>query len=91
MTHLKEAISIMVTHISPARRILLSFWNNEPGRAFLTAFRKRQQDDFSFAKPLRQENKRMAALNADVLTANFATLTKLFEEYSFDAQHIFSI
>ena len=57
----------------------------------MKAIRKFHQEVLSFSKPLRQESKRMAAVNADVLTTHFAALNKLFDQYSFDPARILNL
>ena len=89
--HLREAVAIMVNGMDPTRRMLLTFRRGVPGRGYLRGFRRRHKEKLAFRKPVRQEAKRFAQVNAEVQTTHFATLKKLIEENNLDAPRIFNL
>ena len=89
--HLREAVAIMVNGTDPTRRMLLPFRRGVPGSGYLRGFRRRHKEKLAFGKPVRQEAKRFAQVNAGVLTTHFATLKKLREENNLDAPRIFNL
>ena len=74
----KEAIEIIISRMTPARRLVRTFYGGTPGTRYLRNFHRRHRDKILFSKPLRQEAGRFQACNGDVLTTHFARL----ENYS---------
>ena len=74
--HAKEAIEIIVSRMTPGRRLSPQFNNGSPGFHFLRDFTRRHRTKIIFAKPLRQEALCFNAVNGDALTTHFAIIKK---------------
>ena len=88
--HVKEAIEIIVSRMSPAGRLSLQFKNGSLGSHYLRDFTRRQRTKIIFAKPLRQEALRFNAVNGDALTTHFAITKKIIREQQIDASRIWN-
>ena len=75
----------------PARVLALPLISHDPSQQYIRSFRKRHASSLFFRKPLRQEAKRISAVNADVLTKHFAMLEKPTSENDLDAPKIFNL
>eukprot|EP00171_Calliarthron_tuberculosum_P002273 IDg2273t1 len=90
-THLCDAIEILVSTLPLERRAKIAFKEGRPSTKYCRGFKKRHATKLRFARPLRQESKRFAACNAEILTTHFATLSVVMERYAFDAQRIWNL
>ena len=88
--HVKEAIEIIVSRMTPGRRLSLQFKNGSPGSHYLRDFTRRHRTKIRFAKPLRQEALRFNAMNGDALTTHFAIIEKIIREHQIDASRIWN-
>ena len=88
--HVKEAIEIIVSRMTPGRRLSLQFKNGSLSSHYLRDFTRRHRTKIRFAKPLRQEALRFNAVNGDALTTHFAIIEKIIREHQIDASRIWN-
>eukprot|EP00171_Calliarthron_tuberculosum_P002526 IDg2526t1 len=89
--HLEEAFAILISRLPDKRQRSLPFKNGRPGPRFHRNFIRRNRDRLRFARPLRQEGKRFAAANAEVLTMHFAVLGKVYDDLGVDASRVWNL
>ena len=89
--HVKEAVSFVVSCLSPAERLMLPFKHGGPSDVYLRAFRRRHAEKIKFGRPLSQESKRFAAVNMESLSPHFGTIEKLVNDNDMDASRIFNL
>ena len=89
--HLKEAVSFVVSCLSPGERLMLPFKHGGPSDFYLRAFRRRNAEKIKFGRPLSQESKRFAAVNMESLSTHFGTIEKLLNNNEIVASRIFNL
>lgn len=62
--HLKEAFALFIARLPMVRQVKLPFHDGRPGPKFLRGFTRRNKDRLRYVRPLVQEGKRFAAVNA---------------------------
>ena len=89
--YVAEAVAVIGSFISPARRLSLPFKDERPGAKWLRGFRTRYKSQIAFTKPTRQESLRFSACRGEVLSEHFAKLEKLMQEHRIDTDRHFNL
>lgn len=87
---LKQAIEIIVSRMTPGRRVLLQSKNGSPGAQYVREFTQLHRERIMFARRLRQEALRFNGVKAEVLTTHFATIDKIIYENNIDGVRIWN-
>eukprot|EP00171_Calliarthron_tuberculosum_P004807 IDg4807t1 len=89
--HLKEAFALFIKRLPILRQVKLPFRGGQPGPKFLRGFTRRNKERLRFVRPLLQEGKRFAAVNAESITTHYATLEKLVADTGVDAARVWNL
>lgn len=89
--YLKKAVGIFMDTLPKARRAQFQFSNGVPGDYFLRKFKRRHKSKLRIGKPLRQDTKIWAAVNADSLTTYLAVFEKLVRDNYIDGIRLWNL
>ena len=84
--HMRQALAIMVSHMTPARQALPPLRDGQLGRKWVQNFIKGHNKLIKVSKPTKQKAERFAACSGEVLATHFATVERRIVEYEIDAE-----